>query len=121
MNWIAILFAILTVVNFTPSLVALAPSKIAKLHGVEIDDKTLIALLQHRAVLLGLVGAVLGAAIFMPALRWPALVLGAISMVSFIVICAQHKQLRGPLWRIAFIDALALPVAVVLAWLMINT
>ena len=118
MNWIKILFGVLAAIHLLPSLVAFAPSRISNLYGVQITDPTLITLLHHRAVMLGIVGAVLASAIFIPSIRWVALSAGMVSMVSFIIICASNNQLNGPLARIALVDALGLPLIVILAWLM---
>ena len=120
MNATQILFGLLAAINLLPSLVAFAPAKISKLYGIEIADPTLIALLHHRAVMLGIVGGVLVAAMFMPSIRWVALCAGTVSMMSFIVICAINNQLGGSLSRIVLVDAVGIPIIVALMWLMLK-
>lgn len=114
------LFALLAAINLLPSLVAFAPSKISKLYGIDITDPALITLLHHRAVMLGIVGGVLAAAIFMPSIRWVALCAGTVSMMSFIVIAAMNNELGGSLSRIALVDAIGIPIILTLIWLMLK-
>jgi hypothetical protein len=110
------IFAILTLVHIVPALAALAPSRLSALYGFKADDRVLITLLQHRAVLLGLVAGGFAAAIFIPHLRGPALIFGAISMVSFIFVAAQQGTLEGPLSKIVIADAVAIPLAAIAAY-----
>ena len=120
MNATQFLFGALAAINLLPSLVAFAPAKISKLYGIEISDPTLITLLHHRAVMLGIVGGVLAAAIFIPSIRWVALVAGTVSMMSFIVIAAMNNELGGSLSRIAVVDAIGIPIILTLIYLMLK-
>ncbi len=114
MSAVVIMFWVLAAINFPPAIAALSPSQIKRLYGVDSTDKTLIALLQHRAILLGLVGAMCAVAAHVEAFRWPALIGAAISMTSFLLVCAVQKQFSGPLRKIAVIDAVGLPAVIVL-------
>lgn len=118
MSLTALLFALLAVIHFLPAVAALAPSQLSALYGVPPEDKVLTTLLQHRAVLLGLVGAAFATAAFMPSLRWAALIGGTISMLAFLVIAFANGELGGSLQKIAIVDAAGLPVAMVLAFLL---
>lgn len=112
------LLTILAAIHLLPALAAIAPTQLQKLYGVSPNDRDLIVLLQHRAVMLGVIGGLFAAAIFMLELRWPVLVGGALSMVAFLVIASQHRALGGALRKIALVDALGLPVVSALAFLM---
>jgi len=118
MSLVAILFCILAAIHFLPAVAAVAPSQLSALYGVPPEDKTLTTLLQHRAVLLGLVGAAFAAAAFIPSLRWAALIGGSISMILFLVIATLNGELTGPLQKIAIVDAVGLPIAAILAILL---
>ena len=52
---IPVLFYSLAVIHILPALSGLSSSRLASLYGISADDKTLMTLLQHRAVLFGLV------------------------------------------------------------------
>lgn len=118
MSVVAICFCILAAIHVLPAVAALAPSQLSSLYGVAPDDTVLTTLLQHRAILLGLVGAAFAAAAFLPSLRWAALIGGGISMVSFILIALFNRELAGPLRKITLVDAAGLPVAAILIFLL---
>ena len=118
MSLIAIGFCILAAIHLLPALAAMAPSQLTSLYGVSPDDKVLTTLLQHRAVLLGLVGAAFATAAFIPNLRWAALIGGSASMATFLVIAAINGELTGPLQKITIVDAAGLPVAALLFFLL---
>jgi len=120
MKLIPILFWVLALVNLAPMIAAIAPAQITKLYGIVPTDKTQIVLLQHRALLLGLVGAACAAAAHYEALRWPALIGAVISMASFIIFCLVHDQMGGALRKIALVDLAALPVAATLFYLLLK-
>ena len=109
---VTLLFWGLVLINLPPVIAAVAPGQLVRLYGVSPDDKTLLTLLQHRAVLLGIVGVGCAVAAHIELFRWPALWAAAISMLSFIVICAVQRQLGGPLRKIAVMDAIGIPILI---------
>lgn len=118
---VAALFWILALIHFLPAIAALAPSQISALYGIAPTDKALMTLLQHRAVLLGLVGAAFACAAHLSEVRWPVLIGGTISMISFILIAALNSELGGSLRRIAIVDAIGLPAVVALVYLLLKS
>ncbi len=120
MKLIPILFWIIALVNLMPVVVAISPAQISKLYGIMPDDKIQIVLLQHRALLLGLVGAACAFAAHNEAVRWPAIIGAVISMGTFIIFCWVNDQMGGPLRKIALVDMAALPVAGILIYLLMK-
>lgn len=114
MKLVPSLFWVLALVHMVPMIAAIMPSQITKLYGIVPDGKTQIVLLQHRALLLGLVGAACALAAHNEAIRWPALIGAVISMTAFIIFCLVHDQMGGALRKVALIDLVALPIAAVL-------
>ncbi|MCS0638373.1 hypothetical protein NX801_22500 [Streptomyces sp. LP05-1] len=116
------LLVIVGAVNLLPSFVALAPSRITTAYGITVDGADaadLTVLLRHRAVLLGLVGIGLLCAAFIPSLRVPAMVAGAVSMGTFLLFAYATPGLNSATMRVARIDIAALAllaVAAVLVW-----
>lgn len=110
-------FSFLALIHIVPSLAAALPGQLARLYGVAGDDRTLITLLQHRAVLLGVVGAAFVAAALRPheAIAWHAVLLGAASMISFLVLALINGQFGGALRKIAVVDVIGL---LPLGWLL---
>lgn len=108
----------MALINFAPMISAVMPSKLQTLYGIAPENMELMTLLQHRALLLGLVGLALATAAHMPQLRWPALIGGAISMGSFVIFAAARGQMSGPLGKIAMVDIIGLILAVLTAFIM---
>jgi len=115
-----ILFWLMATINLLPVVSAVMPSKLHDLYGIAPDNTDLLTLLQHRALLLGIVGLALAAAAHMPELRWPALIGGIISMGSFAVFVVARGQMSGPLGKIAMVDVVGLIFAGVAFVLMLQ-
>ena len=78
--------ALAGVIHLLPLPGVLGAPQLGRLYGIAVDDPNLAILLQHRAVLFGLLGVLLIAAAFRPELRAIALIAGLASTVSFLVI-----------------------------------
>lgn len=118
MSLVAILFCILAAIHLLPTVAAMSLSQLTALYGVSSEDTVLRTLLQHRAVLLGLVGSAFLAAAFLPGLQWAALIGGLVSVVTFLIIAAFNGELMGPLQKITFVDVVGLPIAAILFFLL---
>lgn len=73
-------------VNGLPVLGIAGTGALRALYGVAVTDPDLLVLIRHRAVLLGLLGAALAGAAFVPSWRLPAIVAGLVSMGVFVVL-----------------------------------
>jgi len=113
-------YALALVIHGVPALSAFSPSRMAKLYGISSDNQVLMTLLQHRAVLFGLVAAACIYAAHTPSVRWPVLVGTITSMISFILIAIPRGQLSGPLSKIAYVDGFGLIIAAILAVLLVR-
>ena len=118
---IPILFYALAVIHIIPALSGLSSSRLASLYGISADEKTLMTLLQHRAVLFALVAGGCVYAAHFSAARWPILIATVLAMGSFIIIAISRGQLSGPLAKIAYVDGLGLAIAAVLAALLVGS
>ena len=85
------------------------------------SDSALLTLLQHRAVLFGLLAAALVLAAFRPDIRWPALIAVTVSMASFLVIAASRGELSGSLRSIVVADVAGLLIALFAAILLLRS
>ncbi len=112
------LFWGLALINFPPVIAAFSANQLVRLYGVPPEDKTLLVLLQHRAILLGIVGVGCAFAAHIETFQWPALWAATISMTTFLVFCALHRQFAGPLRKIAIMDAIGLPILVALFFIL---
>lgn len=100
-------------VNIAPLAAISGAPMLLRMYGITVEDPNLLLLLQHRALLFGLLGALLLAAMASTPLRTPALVAGLISMLGFIVLAGllpPSPALSTEIGRVVLIDWLALPV-----------
>eukprot|EP00698_Gefionella_okellyi_P016409 TRINITY_DN4696_c0_g1_i1.p1 TRINITY_DN4696_c0_g1~~TRINITY_DN4696_c0_g1_i1.p1 ORF type:complete len:132 (-),score=16.50 TRINITY_DN4696_c0_g1_i1:811-1206(-) len=106
----AVLFLV-GVINFIPITGVLGPARLAALYGVEITDPSLALLMQHRALLLGGIGALLMWAAFEPRLRPFAAAWAMFSMLSFRALVAlSDGKLNANVIAVGDIDIAALSV-----------
>jgi hypothetical protein len=82
---------------------------------VAVDDPNLRILLQHRAVLFGLLGALLIAAAARPELRAVALIGGLVSTVTFLVIAWGVGGYNPQVGRVVTADIVAVALLLVAA------
>jgi len=94
------------IVHLLP-LAGLSRARLPKLYGISAPGDDLALLLRHRAVLFGLLGALLVGAAFVPILVGPALGGGLVSTVSFLVLAGPWRTLGRALRRVALADVVA--------------
>lgn len=85
------------------------------LYGLASLTAEVELLLRHRAVLFGLLGALLIAAAWIPRLRSLALLAGLISAISFLALAGWPSALNEQLTRVWWADVVAI-VALLVAW-----
>lgn len=103
------------IIHLLPLPGALGAGWLTRLYGVAADDPNLGILLQHRAVLFGLLGALLVAAAFRPELRVIALIAGLLSTVSFLVIAWGVGGYNAQIARVVAADIVAVVLLLVAA------
>lgn len=111
--------AVAAVVHLLPLTGVLGADWLNKLYGRSFDDPNLLVLMRHRAVLFGLIGVFLLAALWQPAWRLPAAAMAVASMAGYIAITWLHQPINAELKRVALVDwgalALLLPAILLLA------
>lgn len=104
----AALWLLVGLVHLLPVTGVLGAASLQRLYGLPITDPNLLILMQHRAVLFGLVGGVMVAAAFVPAWRSVAAVVGFISISSFLLIAWSVGGYNALIARVVWIDVVAL-------------
>lgn len=102
-----VLYLIAGAVNLLPVVGVLSAGRLQALYGVPLDDPNLIILLRHRAVLFGIIGAILVAAAFRAALRPLAIAAGLASMLSFVFVAYAVGDFNAELRRVVLVDVVA--------------
>jgi len=91
-------------VHLLPLTGVLGAPRLAALYGVALDDQSLLALMRHRAVLFGVLGAFMLHAAWSPPLQAWALGAALASTASFVRIAASGASLTPPLRTVMWID-----------------
>ena len=102
----AILLAVVGVVNLVPVVGVRSARTLAKMYGIDLrdGDVDLAILLRHRAVMLGVVGALLITAAFVPTLQPSASVIGFASMLSFVALARTTPRPNRAIAKVSAID-----------------
>jgi len=109
----SIILIIVGIINLLPIMVFFDSSKTAKLYGVPIEGESLIILMRHRGVLLGLVGIALIAAVFKTDYRILAVSLALISKIAFIFLTFTSVGYTPEIKQVALIDVGAIVLLLV--------
>ncbi len=104
------LLLFVAVLNLVPGVVALRPKSTEALYGIAIDGSALALAMRHRAVLLALVGLLLGIAAFDESWLRPALLVAFVSKGAFLTLFAITGPHGAPMRRVAIADVGALIV-----------
>lgn len=91
-------------INLAPALGMFSDAVLTRLYAVPISSNDLSLLLRHRAVLFGIVGALLLTATFIERLRTSAAIAGLASMLSFILLFVLSDTDNDKLQWVMLID-----------------
>ena len=105
---IAVLLLVAGVIHLLPLVGVLGGERLNALYGIALDEPNLQILMRHRAVLFGLLGSLLVAATFIPALRSAALIGGLISVLAFLLLAWSATVYNEALRRVVIADWIAL-------------
>lgn len=114
---IAACLIIAGIIHLLPVSGLIGAERLSLLYGISVSEPNLEILMRHRAVLFLLMGLLLVAAAFIPALRVIAIVGGFISVVSFLVIAWSTGDYNDAVRKVVIADivaVIALCIAVVL-------
>jgi hypothetical protein len=111
----AILWSVLALIHFMPALAFFRPSGMTQLYGIDAANP-LFLLMHHRAALFLAVFITCIWAIFDPGARKLAVVIAAVSMVSFLFLFWQNGSPEA-LRVLAIADLVGIPALIALAYL----
>ena len=117
---IGIIFVLAGLLNAYPAIGMLGAKQLNSLYGLDFTEANLLTLMQHRAVMLGLIGLFLIVAAFRRELQPAGFMLGFASMLSFVVFARVQGDPSPWISRVATADitgSALLAVALVLYWL----
>lgn len=105
---IAALLILAGIIHLLPLAGVLGAERLATLYGLPFQEPNLLLLMRSRAVLFGLLGALLVYAALRPALQPLALFGGLVSVLSFLSLAWSSPGYNAALRRVVIADWLAL-------------
>jgi len=94
-------------INFYPAVGILSAEMLSGLYKVDIPNNDIHILLRHRAVLFGLSGAFIIYSAFKPEFQWWAVVIGLVSMLSFIALALLIGNYGAGIRKVIIADVIA--------------
>lgn len=95
------------IIHLIPVYGVSGSAALTQLYGIEVVDSNVAILLQHRALLFGILGLLMLLAIALPSIRIPVLVTGLLSAASFIVVAMWVGDYNPAISRVIRADAFA--------------
>jgi hypothetical protein len=95
------------IIHLLPVPGAMGVSTLARLYGIEVNDPNTAILLQHRALLFGVLGVLMLSAIALPWLRVTALTVALFSAASFIAVAIAVGGYNPAIGRVVVADIVA--------------
>jgi hypothetical protein len=95
------------IIHLLPLPGVLGVANLGRLYGIQVSDPNTAILLQHRALLFGVLGVLMLSAIPFPFLRTTALLVGFVSAASFIVVALWVGNYRAEIHRVVIADVIA--------------
>jgi hypothetical protein len=95
------------IIHLLPVPGVMGVSTLARLYGIEVNDPNTAILLQHRALLFGVLGVLMLSAIALPWLRVTALTVALFSAASFIVVAIAVGGYNAAIGRVVVADVVA--------------
>ena len=104
---LAAMLIVVGIIHLIPITGIAGVERLNTLYGISIDDRNLSILMRHRAILFGLLGLFLVYAAFRPSLQFLALVAGAVSAASFLLLAYSTGGFNEELRRVVVADLIA--------------
>ena len=104
---LSVMLTVVGIIHLLPLTGVLGVPRLQALYGMTITDPNLEILMRHRAVLFGILGTSLIYAAFRPGLQLAALITGAVSVISFLVIAGMIGGYNAGIARVVTADIVA--------------
>lgn len=95
------------IIHLLPVAGVMGVKALARLYEIQVSDPNTAILLQHRALLFGVLGALMLSAIALPWLRVTALTVALFSAASFIVVAMVVGGYNPAIGRVVVADVVA--------------
>jgi hypothetical protein len=110
---VSAMLLLVAVIHLLPVSGVLGADQLTQLYGVAASEPNLAILMRHRAVLLGLLGALCAGAAFVPGLQTTAFIAGFMSVGSFLLLAFLTDGYNAHVGRVVTADLVAAAALVV--------
>lgn len=104
---VAVILVAVGLLHLYPAVGVFGPGRLQALYDIGSQDADTLLLLRHRAVLFALLGVTLIAGGVHAPWRWPALVAGLVSTLSFVVLAFPLSDNSAAVTRVFWSDVVA--------------
>jgi hypothetical protein len=104
---ITAIFVLVGAINLYPVVGVLSAKMLSSLYVIDVQNNDVLILLRHRAILFGLLGGFIIYSAFKPELQPLAIIMGLISMLSFIVIAFLVGDYGAGVRKVIVADVIA--------------
>ena len=112
---VAVALMLSGVIHLLPLVGVAGPARVAAMYDVRVEGPDLAVLLVHRAVLFGLLGALLVAGAFVDDLQAYAIGAGLVSDLAFLAIARAHPGTNAAMHRVVRADVVSVVLLLVAA------
>lgn len=110
---VSVLYLLVGLINFAPIAGMMGAGRLAHLYGIEVTSPDLLLLLQHRALLFGIIGGFILLSVMRHELRQLAATMALISMAGYLVLAVFIGPLNDAMIKVAYIDVTAIGLLLV--------
>ena len=114
---VSVLLVIVGFINFFPIVGFVSADMLVALYGIDAPQGDLLILLRHRALLFGLLGALIIVSAFRKALQPLAIIAGFVAMMGFIVLAFLDPNRGEKIQAVVNIDVVAIFLLAVVVFL----
>lgn len=111
-KFVAGVLILAAIIHVLPSVGVMGAGALARLYGIVVTNPTALVLLQHRAILFGIVGVGLFAAARRSEMQPFGLVVALVSTLAFIAFAWTSGDQPQEIDRVAWVDAALAPLLV---------
>lgn len=104
---ISALLIVVGLVNFIPIVGIVSAQALSRAYGIELPEGDLLILLRHRALLFGVIGALIISSAFLRHLQVAAMIAGFVSMVGFLILAFSAGDYGERIHGVVVADAVA--------------
>ncbi len=112
---ISFFLIVVGIIHLLPLIGVAGSERLKSLYGIDVEERNLLILMRHRAILFGLFGVFLIYAAFRPDIQLMAILAGLASVVSFICISRLIGGYNSAIHKVIVIDIVAVIMLVIAA------